>query len=205
MKSIILASASPRRKKLLELINLPFEVIPSPVGEAFDPNLSPAEIVETLALRKAKDVASGKAGKLVIGADTIVVFEEEILEKPESPEHAVEMLQRLSGDTHQVFTGVALVKTGSEGNIQEICTFAERTDVVFGELDPEDIKGYVDSGSPMDKAGAYGIQDDLGALFVKGIEGDYYTVVGFPLYAFYQKMKQFAPEYLHESKQELKN
>lgn len=205
MKSIILASASPRRKKLLELINLPFEVIPSPVGEAFDPGLSPPEIVETLALRKAKDVASGKKDKLVIGADTIVVFEDEILEKPDSPKQAVEMLQRLSNNTHQVFTGVALVKTDGKGNIRDSCSFAERTDVVFGELDPEDVSRYVDSGSPMDKAGAYGIQDDLGALFVEGIEGDYYTVVGFPLYAFYQTMKQFAPEYLHKSKQELKN
>jgi septum formation protein len=121
-----------------------------------------------------------------------------VLEKPADPDHAKTMLRSLSGNTHEVYTGVALIKTGRSGNICKRCTFFERTLVAFGALTEYEIDSYVDSGSPMDKAGAYGIQDDWGALFVERIDGDYYNVVGFPLYRFYRTLKEFAPEYVPE-------
>lgn len=196
MQSIILASRSPRRKKLLEQINLTFSIQSSATDESFDTNAQPEDIVQMLASRKATDVASATKNALIIGADTIVTFHDEVLEKPSTPSHAIKMLTSLSGNTHQVLTGVALLKTNEQGNIIEGCSFFELTHVTFGLLTPGEIETYVRSGSPMDKAGAYGIQDDRGALFVERIEGDYYNVVGFPLYRFYQTMKRFAPEYL---------
>lgn len=196
MKTIILASGSPRRKKLLQQINLSFDVHVSSVEETFDSNLSPEEIVQELALRKATDVAPFYRNTLVIGADTIVVFKGQILEKPDSHQEAQEMLQALSGQTHQVLTGVALCKVDGSHNITDTTAFAEQTDVIFGDLDPDDIEAYVAGGSPMDKAGGYGIQDDFGAIFVRRIEGDYYNVVGFPLHSFYNTIESFAPEFL---------
>ncbi|MDZ7682517.1 MAG: Maf family protein [Fodinibius sp.] len=147
-------------------------------------------------LRKAKDIAPHHPESLVIGADTIVVFGDDILEKPESPDEAKQMLRALSGQTHQVLTGVALCKVDRAQNITDTLTFFETTDVVFGNIHPEDIDGYVASGSPMDKAGSYGIQDDYGAIFVQQITGNYYNVVGFPLHRFYNEMNRFAPEFL---------
>lgn len=196
MKKIILASGSPRRKKLLQQLNLPFEVQVSSVDESYDPSLSAEEIVQQLALRKSSDVAPRFSNSLVIGADTIVVFKDEILEKPASDSEAHQMLQNLSGQTHQVYTGVALCKVNASNNITDTVTFFEKTDVVFGDLNPRDIDAYVAGGSPMDKAGGYGIQDDFGAIFVKGIDGDYYNVVGFPLHRFYTVMESFAPNFL---------
>lgn len=200
MQQIILASGSPRRKKLLQQINLPFEVKVSSVDETFDAELSASEIAQKLALRKARDIARQCTEALVIGADTIVVFEDEILEKPADEHEAREMLQRLSGRIHHVLTGVALCNVDSSQNITNTTTFVERTKVVFGNLSSEDIETYVASGSPLDKAGGYGIQDDFGAIFVKRIEGDYYNVVGFPLHSFYNRMKSFAPEYYPQVK-----
>lgn len=200
MEQIILASGSPRRKKLLQQINLPFEVQPSSVAETYNPALSPAEIVQELAMRKAKDIALQSHNALVIGADTIVVFEDQILEKPASAKEAEQMLQKLSGHTHQVLTGVALCKVDGSYNITDRTTFVESTNVIFGELNPRDIETYVAGGSPMDKAGSYGIQDDFGAVFVRRIEGDYYNVVGFPLHRFYNVMESFLPEILRQYK-----
>lgn len=191
---IILASRSPRRKKLLEQIGLPFTVEPSEVSEAYDPDDSPQKIVCELALQKARQVARGKTDALIIGADTLVVLDDTILEKPGTTQEAMKILSRLSGSTHQVLTGVALLKTEKKGNIDAVNTFFERTDVTFAKLTEDEIHKYVETGSPMDKAGAYGIQDDHGALFVKEIKGDYYNVVGFPLHSFYTILKQFAPE-----------
>ena len=196
LKSIILASRSPRRKKLLEQINLSFEVSISDADESFNANEQPADIVQLLASRKAEDVAGSHEDALIIGADTIVVFKNDILEKPTTPSHAREMLNSLSGKTHEVYTGVTLIKTDYRGNINESFSFFEQTSVTFGDLSDEEIDQYVRTGSPMDKAGAYGIQDDWGALFVERIEGDYNNVVGFPLFRFYQHLKNFAPECL---------
>lgn len=200
MKQIILASGSPRRKKLLQQLNLSFQVKVSSVGEHFDPEWSPETIVQNLAKRKAKDVAQHFENALIIGADTIVVFNDKILEKPTSHQEAKQMLQDLSAKTHQVLTGVALYKVDSTNNITDSITFVETTNVIFGDLNPDDIEAYVAGGSPMDKAGGYGIQDDFGAIFVKGIEGDYYNVVGFPLHSFYTTLEHFAPDFLSHVK-----
>jgi len=196
LNKIILASASPRRKKLLEHLDIPFEVHPSTVDESYDPKLSPKKIVQNLALRKAQDISKRYFEALVIGADTIVVFKDGVLEKPKDKEHARRMLLELNDQTHKVYTGVALCKTDDQNNITETTTFVETTEVTFGDINIRDINRYVASGAPMDKAGAYGIQDDYGAIFVKRINGDYYNVVGFPLHSFYNVMSSFAPEYL---------
>ncbi|MAO66167.1 MAG: septum formation inhibitor Maf [Balneola sp.] len=193
MSRIILASQSPRRKKLLEQIGLSFEVHPSAAEEVIK-HSDPQEIVEDLALLKAKDVAHNFKDSLVIGADTIVVYQDEILGKPSDPQQALSYLQQLSGNTHSVFTGVALVKTDKNGAVERTTAFNEQTNVVFSTLEIADMKAYVGTGNPMDKAGAYGIQDDLGALFVEMIEGDYYNVVGFPLNRFYRELKLFSPD-----------
>jgi septum formation protein len=198
LNSIILASGSPRRKKLLEQINLTFRVQVSAVDEHYDPERSPADIVQVLADRKARDIAQNTTHNLIIGADTLVVYDNKILEKPDNPQQAKNMLKQLSENRHTVLTGVALYKT-FEDKEPRCHHFVEQTKVTFGKIDAEDITAYVKSGAPMDKAGAYGIQDDFGALFVKHIDGDYNTVVGFPLYSFYRAMKKFAPEYLADN------
>lgn len=195
---IILASQSPRRKKLLKQIGFSFSVEPSNCDESYDDNEAPSKIVQTLAERKALDVAKGKKNALLIGADTIVVFKNRILEKPRSQREAAEMLKSLSGDKHMVLTGVTLVRTDKKGNILAKETFFEQTMVYFGDPDESEIEAYVSGGSPMDKAGAYGIQDDWGTLFVKRIEGDYNNVVGLPLFALYRHLKKFAPEYAQQ-------
>ena len=196
MNNIILASASPRRKKLLEQINLSFRVHPSAVDESYPSDWSPAEIVCKLALRKAEDIATEYGSSLIIGADTIVTFRNEVLEKPSDANDARRMLVMLSETSHQVYSGVALCKTDSGNNIIDSVTFFEKTDVFFGELNSEMIDRYIETGSPMDKAGGYGIQDDFGAIFVKKIEGDYYNVVGFPLHSFYNTLKSFDKDLL---------
>lgn len=193
---IVLASQSPRRKKLLDLLNLKFSIEPSSCDETYGNNEHPSDIVQNLALRKATDVSKGKPSSLIIGADTLVVFKNMILGKPNSAEEAGKMLAKLSENKHEVLTGVALIKTDQQGNIGQKETFVEETIVQFGTLGAEEIENYVQNGSPMDKAGSYGIQDDWGATFVKRIEGDYYNVVGLPLYALYQHLKEFAPEVL---------
>lgn len=193
MSRIILASQSPRRKKLLQQIGLSFEVHPSSAEEIIQ-HTDPKEIVKDLALLKADDVAHHFEDSLVIGADTIVVFGDKIIGKPSNPEEAKTFLQQLSTHTHSVFTGVALVKTDKNGSIERTLTFHEQTKVTFSALDTADVAAYIQTGNPMDKAGAYGIQDDLGALFVEKIEGDYYNVVGFPLNRFYRELKSFYPD-----------
>ena len=200
---IVLASASPRRRLLLQQIGITFEVIPAGSDEVIRPGVHPAETVEQLAMEKAEAVARKQQGALVIGADTVVVLDNEILGKPENPEEAAAMLRTLSGRTHQVYTGVALVLAGphddspSSGtdhpSVPQSVTFHERTDVTFGGLTDDEIRAYVRTGNPLDKAGSYGIQDDLGALFVRRIDGDYYNVVGFPLYRFHREVNKLAP------------
>jgi septum formation protein len=191
---VILASQSPRRKILLEMIGLKFQVKPSDVSEETDLT-DPILLVEELAQKKALDVAKNQKNSFVIGSDTIVVHNHNILGKPLDSQDAIQMLKNLSGTTHVVYTGVGFVKTDEGGRITNRFTFHEKTKVTFSSLDESDIIAYVKGGSPMDKAGAYGIQDDLGALFVEKIEGDYYNVVGFPLNRFYREMKQFLPDH----------
>ena len=173
----ILASASPRRKELLAELIQSFEIIPSMADENVK-KFFPSMLVLTLAERKAKEVAlrPENEGKIVIGSDTVVAFRGKVLGKPKDEADAFRMLKTLSGKKHAVYTGVCLAYQ-KEGKYRYICQ-TEKTRVYFNELSDEWIKAYIASGSPMDKAGAYGIQD--GGL-VKKIKGSYTNVVGFPL------------------------
>ncbi len=184
--SLILASASPRRQALLQQLGLAFMVHPSHIDETTPPHIhTPAALVEHLALEKAKAVAASFPNALTLGADTIVVLDGQTLGKPATPTEAEDMLAQLSNRTHLVYTGLGLVHPATDRAISA----HETTAVTFADLSPEEISTYVASGAPMDKAGAYGIQDDLGAVFVSSIQGDYYNVVGLPLHRFYQIIK----------------
>ncbi|MFD1705578.1 Maf family protein [Siminovitchia sediminis] len=174
MANLILASSSPRRKELLEKLSVPFESYSPNIDESIESQLPPGDIVTTLAARKAKKAARLYPHSFVIGSDTIVVYRHKILGKPASRESAKKMLSELSGNTHSVYTGVAVIHD------ETIHTFYEKTDVIFWELSDEDIEKYVNTGEPFDKAGAYGIQGQ-GGLLVKSIQGDYYSVVGLPI------------------------
>ncbi len=196
MLKIVLASQSPRRKKLLSQLGFIFEIIPSNIEEIITSNV-PVDIVNELSLQKAMDVATSVSNALVIGADTIVVLNGRILGKPKSEEEAVSILSMLNANVHSVFTGVSFVITNSDKKISSTHSFFEETKVKFSSLSKSEIQSYVASGSPMDKAGAYGIQDDWGSLFVERIEGDYYNVVGFPLNRFYQELKKIEPTLLN--------
>ncbi len=181
---LILASASPRRAQILSQIGFSFTVIPSTVEEVFDDH-DPIEVSRDLALKKASEVARSYPEQIVIGADTVVYLDRQILGKPVSADDACTMLRTLSGKTHEVFTAFALVHRNKNRQIVEV----ERTEVTFRQLSEDDILSYVRSGEPMDKAGAYGIQD-RSAVFVERINGDFYNVVGLPvskLYACLQK------------------
>jgi septum formation protein len=186
-KPIILASRSPRRIHLLRQIGLSFTVQESGVDEHIDDGVGPEEAVRKLSFEKASHVAGRLRTGIVIGADTIVVLDGEILGKPASKEKAITMLSQLGGRTHTVFTGFALVDVESKKSLVDY----EKTDVTFRRLGKKEIENYVQSGSPMDKAGAYGIQDDYGAVFVEKISGCFYTVVGFPLSKFYTSLNMF--------------
>ena len=174
---IILASKSPRRKELLEQMGLEgFRITAPNVDESVEPGLAPAEIVEALSLRKAR-AAAGRAGPkdLIIAADTVVALDGAALGKPRSEKDAFSMLSRLSGREHRVYTGVTVLQG------ERAVTEHEETAVVFRALEPGEIRGYIATGEPMDKAGAYGIQG-MGALLVEGIRGDYGNVVGLPVF-----------------------
>jgi len=172
---------------LLKQIGMKFEIRESGVPEDFDQDKSPSENVQMVAFRKASAVAREYQNAIVIGADTVVVHKGKIFGKPENEGDAVSILQTLSGQTHQVYTGFTLFDRPTDRSVSAV----EMTDVTFRFLSNEEIADYVQSGSPMDKAGAYGIQDDYGAVFVSRIEGCFYNVVGFPLTKFYLVMKQF--------------
>ena len=174
MENLILASSSPRRKELLENLHLTFDVFSCHVDESFDPGLTPGDIVMELSFRKAKAVSELYPSSCIIGADTVVVLDGNVLGKPKDRLEAYAMLQALSGKTHSVYTGVSIVAPRTE--IQ----FYVKTDVVFWELSDEEIRAYIDTGEPFDKAGAYGIQG-FGSVFVKEISGDYFAVVGLPV------------------------
>ncbi len=188
---IVLASASPRRKQLLELIGLEFEIWPSDKDEVITKN-EPKDICTELSKQKALDVATQIktynethsdlttcTDILVIGADTIVAMEKEVFGKPKDEADAVRMLKNLSGNTHSVYTGVTLVFMNASGRVGEY-TFYDETKVTFYPIDDEDIKAYVDAEDVLDKAGAYGIQSKA-AAFVRSIDGDFYNVMGLPV------------------------
>lgn len=176
MKKIILASSSPRRRDLLTMVGADLEVIPSDCDEKISAD-SPEELVLKLSERKCKDVA-GRVSEdcLVVGADTVVVYDGQILGKPEDGTDALNMLKRLNGNTHVVYTGVTVIDP-SDGHK---AVFAEHTLVTMYNVSDEDLRKYVETEEPLDKAGAYGIQGK-GAFLVEKIDGDYYTVVGLPV------------------------
>jgi septum formation protein len=191
---LVLASRSPRRQELLRRLGLTFEVRPSDAPEDLPPGVPPGPAAEALARRKAQAVAGGYAEALTLAADTIVVLDGHVLNKPDDPAEASRMLRRLSGRTHTVYTGIALAHPASGRE----ALAHEATAVTFADLSEGEIAAYVATGSPLDKAGAYGIQDDLGALFVEGVRGDYYNVVGLPLHRLYQTLKADFPDLLAE-------
>ncbi len=192
MVQFILASASPRRKELLNRLELPFEIIPSSVEENYNNGMAPPEMAKWWALEKARDVAAAHPETIVVGADTIVVLEGNILGKPKDSSEAAAMLRKLSNKSHTVHTGVALVQKSNEA----VISFVESTEVTFFELDETLISSYVASGSPLDKAGAYGIQDGS-ACFVEKVNGCYHNVVGFPVARFVQlvRSKEFKQQF----------
>ena len=158
-----------------------------------DDSLRSEEIVMDLAKQKGEDVAEGKPNSLIIAADTLVFFDNQTLGKPVNREEAYQMLKKLSGNSHSVYTGVYICKTDDQ-KIKNSITFFEKTIVTFGTLTNEHIFRYIDNESPYDKAGSYGIQDDLGCLFVERIEGDYNNIVGFPMYKFYRLLLSSFPD-----------
>jgi septum formation protein len=184
---LILASRSPRRQLLLKQIGYTFVVRPSRIEEQLDRRHSPAWNAKHLALRKAADVASRTERGVVVGADTIVVLGKRVLGKPRDRGEATRMLRSLSGRSHSVYTGFALVDSESGRMYSDVV----KTRVWFRPLGREEIDAYVASGSPLDKAGAYGIQDDFGAVFVERIQGCFYNVVGFPLVRFHRALQAF--------------
>lgn len=191
MRKIILASASPRRRELLEQGGIPFTVIPSQAEEKITTE-QPGQVVEELSYLKCSDIYEKSLGDvLVIGADTVVASEGKILGKPSSQKDAVKMLQSLQGREHEVYTGVTIM--AREGNENRKKTFHEKTKVVFYPMSDEEIRSYVNTGEPMDKAGAYGIQGKS-AVFIKEISGDYNNVVGLPLARLYQELKNMGIE-----------
>ncbi len=185
---LILASESPRRKELLKQIGMEFEVM-SCGGEAPVTVTLPYQIVEEHAMQKAKAVA-GKIMEpaIIIGADTVVALKDCILEKPKNKAEAKEMLQKLQGNTHEVYTGVVIIKRYEDGTQKQV-KFHECTKVTFYKMSAQEIEDYVNTGEPMDKAGSYGIQG-IGAKYVKEIVGDYNNVVGLPVARLYQELKE---------------
>ncbi|HMQ98033.1 MAG TPA: Maf family protein [Ignavibacteria bacterium] len=190
-KKIILASASPRRKLLLNALlknfGLKFDVIQANIVEYIPEKVKNyGKFAADLAELKALEVAVNNNG-LIIAADTIVVFNGRILGKPSSPSEAVKMLNTLSGNQHRVYTGLVVFDT--EGD--KLYKTFEVTSVKFRKIQRKEINFYVKSGSPLDKAGAYGIQDDFGSTFVEKINGDYFNVVGLPVYKLYDALSDF--------------
>lgn len=183
----ILASASPRRKELLEKTGITFDIIPSSIEEKIT-RTKPSDIVLELASQKAADVFQNQdetSDLTVIGADTIVVYRDEILGKPADKQDTYDMLSMLADRTHQVYTGVSMIVR--KNGLAQTFNFYEKTDVTFYPVAREDLHAYVASGDPLDKAGAYGIQGPF-AIHVKGIAGDYNNVVGLPVGRLYQEM-----------------
>lgn len=183
---MILASASPRRKDILSNIGVKFGIFTADCDEYIEEGTEPENAVMLLSMKKCAASAKYFSGedKIVIGADTVVVFENEILTKPKDKEDAHIMLKRLSGKTHSVLTGVSILRT-SDAKCE---SFYEKTDVKFKDLTDEEISAYIATGEPLDKAGSYGIQG-IGSVFIEKIDGDYFNVVGLPVSRLCEKLK----------------
>ncbi|MDI3547795.1 MAG: nucleoside triphosphate pyrophosphatase [Halanaerobiales bacterium] len=184
---LILASASPRREELLKRLGLKFTIVPSKIDEDKFSNLPPVEMVQELARAKAEEVAELVEDTVVIGADTVVVFEDKIMGKPLNKSDAERMLSQLQGKRHSVLTGLAVYETRSN----KVLVDYDRTDVYMRPLDNQEITGYINTGEPLDKAGAYGIQG-FGGIFVERINGSYFTVMGLPIHKLALMLKEFS-------------
>lgn len=182
---VILASKSPRRQELLNAMNLDFKVMLKEVDESYPEGLLPADIAVYIAEKKATAFAEDSRAAIVITADTIVAYNNEILGKPVNAEHAMEMLSKLSGTNHQVYTGVSLSYAG------KLHSFYDRTEVFFNVLSAAQIDYYIKNYNPFDKAGAYGIQDWIGLVAVDKIIGSYTNVMGLPTEKLYQALNAF--------------
>ena len=178
----ILASGSPRRKELLKLLDIDFTIEVSDICEDLKKGLTFPEIVEDLSIQKAAHIALNHKDTYVLGFDTLVILNNEALGKPKNREEAFMMLQSLSGRTHEVLTGCAILYNDT------IDAFHTSTKVTFNDLTAVEINEYLDTNDPFDKAGAYGIQG-YGARYIKGIEGDYYSVMGMPVQILYTKIR----------------
>jgi len=189
MRPIVLASGSPRRRELLTQIGLEYTMVTSRKEEVLRYR-EPRDVVEDLSRQKAEDIASQAAdGAVVIGADTVVALDGEILGKPHGPEEAAAMLTKLQWRTHQVFTGVTLVFKDKDGKTEEEVSFSEETKVHIYPMSEDEIRRYVATGDQLDKAGAYGIQG-IFAAYVEGITGSFYNVMGLPVGRLYQELKE---------------
>jgi septum formation protein len=184
-KKIILASGSPRRKQILADAGFTFEVEVRPTDEAFDPTMQPELVPEFLSKQKVDQFTEYGQDYIILGSDTVVIIDNQILNKPQSKDEAITMLTKLSGKTHKVVTGVS-VKMG-----KEIQSFSDITRVHFSELSNAEIDFYIDQYKPFDKAGAYGVQDFIGMVGIDKIEGSFYTVMGLPIHKVYQHLKPY--------------
>lgn len=176
MSKIILATSSPRRKELFDKFNIDYQAVESKVSEVLDPRDNPIPYAMAIAYAKAYEVSKQYEDKIVIGADTIVVYKDEILEKPKDEEDAYRMLQLLSGKEHQVISGLAIINLSQNKKVVDY----DLTKVKFRDLEPITIRKYIETEEPLDKSGAYGIQG-LGGILVESIVGSYYNVIGLPL------------------------
>jgi septum formation protein len=185
-RTIILASSSPRRKELLEKIGISFTVDPSDYPEDLNSDLSPEELAKSISRGKAQAVAKKYKDAIIIAADTFGILNGKILGKPHTPSEAEAMLQLISGKSHRVITGLTVIDSARQKSV----TRTIETQVYIKKLSPEQISHYVKTGEPLDKAGAYAIQG-LGSIIVEKIAGDYYNVVGLPLCALAESLKEF--------------
>lgn len=186
MKKIILASTSPRRKMLMEILEIPFEVMASEYEEDMTLPMPPGELVKHLSFGKAQAVAKKVQNAIVIGSDTFILCEGQVLGKPHASERAKEMLRMLSGKKHTIYSGLAMIDTDSGKTITDVST----TDVYFADMSDEEIDWYVKTKEPLDKAGGYALQEK-GSAFIKRIDGDYQAAIGLPLRLVVKYLKQF--------------
>lgn len=191
MKKIILASQPPRRKQLLEQIGLEFEIDPSNYKEDMTLKMEPLKLAEFLSLGKAKDVAQRHKDSIIISADTIVAIGGEVFGKPKTPEKAKYMLQKFSGKAHSVITGFTIIDAETNKQISK----SVETKVYFKNISEKEIDAYIATGEPLDKGGGYAIQG-LAALFVEKIEGDYFNIVGLPIFPLAEELKNFGVDVL---------
>jgi len=191
MQKIILASQSPRRKQLLEWAEVPFDILVKETDESYPANIAVEEVPVHIARNKAlviKQLSTGTVLPVILAADTVVVLDERIIGKPKHRQDAIEILQALSGKTHRVITGVVLLHNETE------VAFADVTEVCFHDITIEQIEFYVDKYKPYDKAGAYAIQEWIGVVGIKSINGDFYNVMGLPVSRVVQALQNINAE-----------